>query len=342
MAESLGASGKDLILSTALGHELAARMGRTLSPPATGHGWTIFGAVSGAAKILKLDPAKVSHALGIAGYLCPVPTASKFFDTVPAAMAKYGSAGWVANAGVTSALLAQQGYSGDNTVFDGNFGFWRFYAPGERQPEAVTDELGKTWLLPRITYKRYPCHIMTHAPLDSFISIIEKNNLVPKEIDSVAVLGHPMSSRPLLASSKILTHVDAQCSMAYVIATAAYRIKLRDYQDFDTMRNPKILEFMHKVSTRTHPDFEDLTLKGAGIPSVVEVVARGNTFREERIPPAGSPYVRVEVTDEELEEKFRQNASRILTRDKAEAAIKCLLGLETLADVSELMKQVTL
>ena len=90
MAESAGASGKELILATAIGLEISTRIARAVlrqvidpkeaQPPLplklrrTGNAYSNFGAAAGAARLLKLDKDKTAHALGIAGHLCKVLT----------------------------------------------------------------------------------------------------------------------------------------------------------------------------------------------------------------------------------------------------------------------------
>ena len=168
LAESMKASGEDVILATALGHEVSARLSRGLAsslrigqkepdgkstqpaPPVYGMGHCIFGGVAGISKILKLDHKTVTYALGIAGHICPVPTSRKHVEGVSSPMTKYGSAGWVSAAEVTAALLAEMGYTGDTTVFDGDYGFWRFYGAERWKPDAVMDEIGETWLFSEI------------------------------------------------------------------------------------------------------------------------------------------------------------------------------------------------
>jgi len=62
-------------------------------------------------------------ALGIAGHICPLPPMLKFYTTLPIVMTKYLCAGWMSQAEVTSALLAEIGYAETrqysmvNTVF---------------------------------------------------------------------------------------------------------------------------------------------------------------------------------------------------------------------------------
>lgn len=360
VAESVRASGKDLILATVLGHEITARLSLGLTEfshydpekggirylPAYGYSQCIFGGTAGAGNILKLGHKKMSHALGIAGYNCPVPTFAKWAETAPSAMTKYGSAGWLSTAATTAALLAEMGYTGDTALFDGEYGFWSFYAScasGNWEPDRVMKKLGETWHFLEIAYKPYPCCRLIHGVLDCFMSIIDKNNLVPENIESVRAFCHPIVEKPIWANNELATHVDAQFSVAYALSAAAHRIRVgADWQDLDMMRNTKLLEFMKKVSYQSHPGiFEGRRKDFRSLLSMVEVVAKGKTFREERVYPKGTAFTDAEMTDEELVEKFRHNACSVLTQDKIDTAVKTLLQLERVENITELMKHVT-
>ncbi len=103
------------------------------------------------------------------------------------------------------------------------------------------------------------------------------------------------------------------------------------------------MEFMKKVSYLVDSEYEEGVREvDRSLISVVEVVTKGKTFREEKTYARSTPHTDVKATDEKLVEKFRHNASRILIQDKIEKAVKSLLELETVEDISELMKQVTL
>ena len=100
---------------------------------------------------------------------------------------------------------------------------------------------------------------------------------------------------------------------------------------------------MKKVSYQTYPKFTEITDAPIGsMGGMVEVIAKGKTFREERMEPKGTPFTDVEATDEELVEKFKRNASRSLRQDKIAEAVKSLLELEKVENIAELVKQITL
>jgi 2-methylcitrate dehydratase PrpD len=280
--------------------------------------------------------------LGLAGCYCPVPSSRKEFDATPRQMVKYAPAGWLCSGAVTCALLAGMGFTGDTTVFDGEYGFWRFYGSKKWEPDVVLDKLGKRWLFLEISYKPYACCRYFHSQLDCFISIIEKNNLRPEEIEKVRSFGFPFftDSPP----QEVITQIDAQFCAPYVFAVAAHRVKIgADWQDWDTIRNPKIKEFMKKVTVQVHPEAVGAKNKDRrSWLAKVEIEARGKTFTEERMHAKGTAFTDVRATDEELVAKFRGNAIRFLTEDKIEKAVKMLYELEKMDNVGELMKQVTL
>ncbi len=358
VAESIGASGRDLILAIAIGHEISGRIGESLRGSKkfikedTGgkivisdvHGLSssIFGGTAGIGKILKFDKEKMLHAIGIAGHICPVPTVGKWQNTdPPSTMAKYLSAGWLGKAEITAVFLAETGYIGDIDVFGGEYGFWKFYASDKWRPDILMDKLGQEWRFLKISYKPYPCCRLMHSGLDSFIKIIEENKLLPQEIEKVNLLLDPLTDKPLWYNKEIKSHVDAQFSVPYVFAVAAHRIKIgADWQSLSTISNPSIRDFMNKVSFKPHPHFDEMMLKGRmSSLSKVEVFARGKIFSEEKTWMKGDPFPEeARMRDEELVEKFRNNGRGIINEDSLGKVVEIIFKLDEVEEIGELMK----
>ena len=355
IAESIKASGKDLILATALSHEISTRLGlslrgimRYVKEGTTGnvvlsevYGYTscIFGGTAAVGKLIGLDHDKMAHSLGIAGYMCPVPTMMKWSCSPPAAMTKYALSGWLGQAEITAALLAETGYTGDTSVLDGKRGFWRFYASDRWKPNNLTEKLGEQWRLLGANYKPYPCCRLMHGALDLFIEIIDENRLMPQDIEKVRVLLSLLAEEPVWHNRQIKTHIDAQFSVPYVFAVAAHRVRIgADWQNPDTITRPDIQDFMNKVTFDTHPNFIEKMLENPmNMLSSVEVIAKGKTFTAEKTWAKGDPYPEIaRMTDDELMQKFRNNACCILSQEKVDNAIKLVFDLEELADISEL------
>ncbi|MFC1534838.1 MmgE/PrpD family protein, partial [Thermodesulfobacteriota bacterium] len=232
VAESKDVSGKDMLLATALGFEVAARIPSGIIMDKfigngkdakfswgtrAGQAYSNFGAAAGAAKLLGLDHENMAHALGISGHLCQVLTHVRYSFSDNRHLTKYGMPGWQNTGGMMAALLAEIGYTGDTTVFDGDYGFFTFCGyEGDINLEAITKDMGKTWAFPRITYKPYPCCRMLHGGIDCLYRIIEENKINPEEIESIEVMGHPTIELPCFSHKEVENVVDAQFNAAYV------------------------------------------------------------------------------------------------------------------------------
>jgi 2-methylcitrate dehydratase PrpD len=349
MAESTKASGKDLILSTVLAQEIAKRFVLALSnmlaklteeartPDVFGNSnETIFGATAGAAKILGVSKEEMAHSLGIAAYLCPLPVCRDWEDTTPKSMIKYISAGWVCQASVTAALLAKEGYTGNPHVFDGEYGFARFYGAERWAPEMIVDGLGEQWRFMEMAYKPYPCCRFFHAQLDAFVSILEENKLLPDEIESVRTYGLPFVANA--APYDVQTQVDVQFSLPFVFSAAAHGVKASAaWQDWGTIRDPKIRSFMNKVTMIADPKAMEIKRKDPkSWPAKVEVAARGTTFRAETMYAKGTNFTEMNASDEKLVQKFHINAERLLPENKIDRAVECIFGLDEVEDVTKL------
>ncbi|MFC1862560.1 MmgE/PrpD family protein [Thermodesulfobacteriota bacterium] len=360
VAETKNVSGRDMLLAMALGFEVAARIpsgivkerftgkGKDASfswGTRAGQAYSNFGAAAGAARLLGLDHERMAHALGISGHLCQVLTHVRYSFSDNRPLTKYGVPGWQNTGGMMAALLAEMGYMGDTTVFDGDYGFFTFCGyEGDINLEAITEDIGKEWMFPIIIYKPYPCCRMLHGGIDCLYKIINEHNIKPEEIESIEVLGHPTIELPCFIHKEVENVVDAQFNAAYVFSVVANGIKIGpEWQDRATMRDPKIMEFMNKVKFQGHPDFVSLIQRDGTVQIyTVDVVARGTTFHEETLHPSGVVGTEGAMSDTGLENKFRHNASRILTQRKIDAAVKAILNMEQLENIRELIQEIIL
>jgi 2-methylcitrate dehydratase PrpD len=154
LAEKKPTSGEELILSIIIGLEITKRI--AYAAPLEGISASVFGAAASAGKILRLSREKMANAIGLAGYICPPErTVMKYTTTYPANMVKYGPMGWIAQIGVTSALLADMGFTGDTGVFETEWNYWKFVGKSEWDAASVLNDLGTNWQT-HIEFKLYP------------------------------------------------------------------------------------------------------------------------------------------------------------------------------------------
>lgn len=350
LAERARSSGKELILGTTVAQEITKRFTLALmtmvdklteaatTPDVFGNANEgIFGATAGAVKILGLASDEAAHALGIAAYLCPLPVCKDWEETSPKSMIKYVPVGWICQGAVTATLLAHEGFTGNPRVFDGEYGFARFYASAKWDPDVIVNGLGEQWRFLEMAYKSYPCCRFFHGQLDAFTAIIDENSLSPDSIERVDSYALPFVANPL--PYDVRTQVDAQFSLPFVFSAAAHRIKVgAEWQDHETIENPSVRAFMKKVFM--HVDPETVTMKQRdpkSWPATVEVRANGKVYTKKTMYPRGTNFTELEATDGELIAKFRSNASRMLTPKKIEQAVEKIMELDTVSDVTELV-----
>jgi 2-methylcitrate dehydratase PrpD len=346
MGESKGVSGKELIVASAVAHEMATRIasglvfgarfrvevpeqGVVMGLPTPGYGLCLFAGVAACGRLFGLDADGIAQAMGIAGYQVPVPMLMKFSMTTPPGMPKYLSAGILAQQEVMSVLSAAMGSTGDTEVLDGEYGFWRAFGCDAWRPEAVGEALGKTWYFPeRLFYKFFPCCGAMQNTLALFRQILSENALSPENIREVRVKLNPLAALPVWRGEKLATHIDAQFNVPYVFAVLAHGVHVGPaWQREKTLTDDRITGFMKKVSViteinaevREQNDVEVITHAGAG----TNLYAKHGVAMDLAMDDAG------------LEEKFIRNCSTLLDENRARTAASALLELESVVDIRE-------
>lgn len=172
-AQRQGATGADLLRGIAIGVEVTCRLcavAPTKVHKAGFHPTAIFGvmgAVAGVGAMLRLDEKTLVDAFGIAGSM-----AGGIIEYLAeGAWTKRLHPGWAAQSGYRAVRLAQGGFLGPRTVFEGTHGFFHGYAnlktaEGQGDFEAMLEGFGGRWVWPTIAFKPYACGTMAHPFID--------------------------------------------------------------------------------------------------------------------------------------------------------------------------------
>lgn len=365
MAERVHASGKDLIVALALALEIGGRVIASLpkqllpkkeppyweDAPRFSHVSSGFGGVAGASKLLRLNKQQAANAFGIAGASMPVPAGMKWEHTPgPAIMVKYNAwSGWASQLSTVAALAAEKGFTGDTTILDGEWGFWKICGYAFFKEDVLTKDLGKVWHIGDVEFKPYPCCRNNHACIDGINEIMDKNAIKPEDIDTIVIKGESFLATPNRMSPDVQSFADTQFSNALIAAIAAY-YGSQPGPNWDlptTFNDPRIRALMKKVKVTIHPRADKIITEKikAGIPprfhnTIVEIRAGGKTFSADIDVSKGDPSN--PLSDAELEQKFRHNASfSPLRTDKVDRAIQAIYDLHKIKDITQLMKLLT-
>src|SRR5712672_4052664 len=164
-------SGQDFLAAAVAGYEIGPRVGKCMGQEHIGQGWHsgatvgVFSAAAGAARGLRLTAEQTVHALGIGGTQSAGLMAAQY-----GAMVKRMHAGRSSQSGLYGALLAEQGFTGIENVFEAEYGGFctTFSRSQDRFRLAeLTAGLGSIWQTMGVALKFYACVGSNHTTLDA-------------------------------------------------------------------------------------------------------------------------------------------------------------------------------
>jgi 2-methylcitrate dehydratase PrpD len=179
--------GAALLRGIALGVEVTCRLcavAPTRVHKAGFHPTAIFGvmgAVAGIGSALKLTEAQMVNAFGLAGSL-----AGGIIEYLAdGSWTKRMHPGWAAQSAYRAVRLAQAGFVGPATVFEGTHGFFHGFAnTKDGDFEAMLAGFGERWVWTTIAFKPYACGTMAHPYIDC-ARALRKHGVIADQVQSI-------------------------------------------------------------------------------------------------------------------------------------------------------------
>jgi 2-methylcitrate dehydratase PrpD len=260
-AEQHRLAGSDAARGIAVGCEVMCRL--CLVAPkrvhqAGFHPTAVFGALgaaAGVASALRLDDKQWFNALGIAGSM-----ASGIIEYLAeGAWTKRMHPGWAAQAGYRAARMAQAGFTGPRTLFDGEHGFFHAFANSDGCDfTAMLDGAGMLWLSADIAFKPYACGTMAHPYIDCARKLVAEG-VAPGDVTSIECktaegIVHRLWE-PLAAKQNPPNGYAAKFSIPYAIAVGMLRgdAGLIEYEEA-VVHEPAVRALAAKVRYVVDPD----------------------------------------------------------------------------------------
>ena len=299
-----------------------------------------FGAAAAAGKLYGLTEDELVHAFGICG-----SQASGIIEYLAdGSWTKRLHPGWAAHAGVVATLLAHAGFTGPETVFEGEHGFYRAFAGGvdEARLHELLGSAGVVWELERLTFKPYPCGSIAQPYMDCALRVRDTHGVRPEDIVEIrcrtAAGPVPRLWEPLAAKHRPQNGYAAKFSLPYLLAVILTRgrASLAEFED-DVVSNPEILAVASRVGYELDPTI-DYPRQFVGH---VRVRLRGGRVVEEwQDHPRGGPDS--PMRRDEIESKFRGNASLVMSADQASRVIRSVAALAREPNLQGLIESLTL
>ena len=334
-------SGADLVNAIVVGIESAARVsncvGRVPHEGLGFHGPGLFGtfaSVASASRALGLSADDVVHALGHAGQ-----QAASLMFTHHGGMGKRLLAGQAARAGTFGALLAQNGFTNADNVFEAEYGGFPAAHTGNQRPAKydltqLTKDLGKTYHTAKVRFKMWASRVPNHATLEAIRQIRKEHPVPADQVKEVRIrLGRGYMQNVAWAYTPT-TITSAQLNLYYVTAIMLLEndVFIGQFSE-QKIRDPKVLDLIRRISVIHDPELDG---KGyvEGNPVEIELTdgkvlkAWGKVRGDAENP----------VRYEDVVEKFRKLTAGQLDAARQAQIVETCEKLDRIEDISALIE----
>ena len=321
------ASGRELVRALVLGSEVAARLQSILYQYRTRDQFyaSVSGALGVAANagiLLGLDEEQMEHALGLAASGACGLTSHHLEERHQTKALDRGRA---TEAGVLSALLAQQGFHGPKEVLTIENGFFDAFLGLRAAGHQVLEGLGEDYLMRQVAYKRYPVGAPNLAPLYGLLQIMKVHDLGADDIDQIEVFVSRFAFHVVKTNLHPSIHMETVLSLAAVYGEVTFN----HVHDPRYREDPKFWDFRDRVRIVIVPRPE-LDTRGERLNIGITVRTRsGQALTQELRYPL--------MVEEEIEQKFRNLAGLRIDAEKVLELKDKIISVETMDNVAPLV-----
>jgi 2-methylcitrate dehydratase PrpD len=243
-------------------------------------------------------------------------------------MQKRFNPGPAARNGVTAGILAGLGFTGTNTIFEGERGFCRAFSDAFDAGE-LTKDLDETYAL-QLEYKPYSCARPIHNAIDCALDIRRQMKEPLAAVRAIAMRRHPAWAHYHL-NAEPKTYHEAQVSLPYSVAIALIEggALPPQYQD-EKLGDPEIRRLSSLV--KVMPD-ENLP-RGVSCHMTLET-DDGASYAAQVDYPKGS--IQNPMTPAEMDQKVHMLGDNVLGAEAVARLLDLISRLESLASLDDLM-----
>jgi len=325
-AQAIGASGHELLAAVVAGYEVGIRVGEFLGRShykvfhTTGTAGTLAAAAA-TGRLLGLTPEQMINAFGSAG----TQAAGLWEFLRDGADSKQLHTAHAAAAGLASAHLARDGFTGAKRILDGPQGM----AAGMSQdadPSRLDDGLGSRWTLAETSFKYHASCRHTHPAADALQLVMRQHSLHADDIAQVITQVHQGAIDVLGPVTEPRTVHQSKFSMGTVLALIALRHSASLPEFESALDDAAVAAFRDKVTMQLDPEV-DAAYPARWIGKVTVVTRDGRRLAGRVDEPKGDPGNT--LSRAELEDKAYRLAAfgGVATKEETAAAIAAIWSL---------------
>lgn len=336
VGQKYNSSGKDIILSYALGLEAMHKIAKITMPNVSENGWHttsvygVYGATIVASVLKKSSKEEIINALGIAS-----SKASGIRSNFGTDVKSY-HAGMACTNGIQSVYLASGGLKSSEKSIEAPDGFAKTFANLDFDKN-IKLKLGKKWdmLENGIVFKQYPCCSGSHCAADLSKEMKNKFNINYKNIKNIKI-GCSLLAPKELNCSYPKTALEAKFSMRFAVASMLIgdELNLNSYKE-KIVNSVEYQELMNKMDVQIDSEFKKLGFIGTSPARIKILMDNGKEYEDFNMLAKGNPEKKLSL--KEIRNKFLKCSIRIKNSNKI---FKILLKLEKEKNLNNLLKHI--
>ena len=336
VAELTGASGAQLLSAVALGYDVAARIGVTLtnrlffegvSMPSFGGG---FGAAAAAGGLLKLGAAQLRFVMS---YVAQQTSGARSWQRDPDHMEKaFVISGAPARNAVTAALMVQCGFNGVADVFSGDFNFFAMHSP-QADLSQLTRGLGEKFEIMHTSMKKFCVGGPIQAPLEG-LSVLLEQGLAAADIERVDI--RIAANHASVVDNRDNPSICVQHILALLLVDG--KIDFESCHDMGRLNDPAVRRERAKINLIYDKEMEGVAPRR---PVDVAALLRDGTSRVFKADAVrGTAYN--PMTQQEVEAKAMELMTPVLGSAQARIVCEKVAALDRAAEIGSLAQALTL
>ena len=344
VAESVGATGPELITAIALAYEVQCRFCDAASIRARGWDHVTYGTFSTAlacARLMKLSPEKTRHATNIAGVAGAAMRQARVGELSHWKGVAFATA---ARHGVFSALLARAGMTGPGPIFEGQMGF-------EKQLGVSLGNVGEKFAVPfpktedgpaamilNTSIKYWPAEYHSQSAIEAALSLRKQIDQLA-EVKSVTIESHD-AAVDIIGSEpekwRPATRETADHSLPYITAIALIDGEITNKQfEPERFRDPEVWKFLENVKVERNAELS--AIYPGAVANIVYVDLAGGRRLTKRVDyPLG--HAKNPLNDSQVEGKFFALVEPSIGQKRAGRIVDLVWKLDEAKNVDDLVK----
>ena len=343
-AEVIGAeqvSGEKLLLAIIAGFEIGPRVGMCLGREhMLINGWhsgaivAPFPAAISAGIVLGLNSDQFFHALGIAGTQASGLMAAQYGSMVKRMQSAKGS-----QSGLYGALLAADGFTGIENVFEEKYGGYcstLSHSPDQYDLAKLGEGLGKRWETLRYDIKTYACRGGIHTAVNAIDELINETGITADDVAEITVGGTEAMAKKggWFYDPKGLT--GAQMHAGFCVAMRLIEGDVFvDQMVEENIARPDLVELTRRIKVIRNIERERKGVEYWNGADLEVKLKNGSILTKSVDFPMGSE--RRPLTSEQLTAKFRRLAGKTLVRNKIDELESIVWRLEREPSIESLI-----